>query len=40
MLAEKYIDLFEKVTGEQFTIPEEADIESRMSKNLGSYMAS
>lgn len=40
MLASKYIDLYERMTGEQFVIPEDADILKRMEKNLESYMVS
>ncbi|NOS67682.1 MAG: phosphoribosylaminoimidazolesuccinocarboxamide synthase [Candidatus Peribacteraceae bacterium] len=39
MLAEKYIRLYETMTGEAFQIPEEADVIGRITKNLKEYMA-
>ena len=38
MLAEKYINLYEKMTGEQFQIPEDPDVTARIGRNLQSYM--
>ncbi len=37
MLASKYIDLFERITGETFTLPDNPDTISRIEKNLESY---
>ena len=37
MLAKKYIDLFEKVTGEKFTVPEDHNVASRIEKNIAIY---
>lgn len=39
MLAERYISLYEKMTGEEFQVPEDADVISRIKKNLQQYMA-
>jgi len=38
MLAAKYIDLYERMTGEKFEIPEEADVMGRIRRNLASYV--
>lgn len=35
MLAEKYIELYERMTGEAFEIPRDADVIERIRKNLG-----
>ena len=40
MLASKYIDLYEKITGEEFVIPESANVEDRISNNMQKYMIS
>jgi len=40
MLAEKYISLFEKMTGKKFEIPKEADVKGRIEKNLRKYLES
>jgi phosphoribosylaminoimidazole-succinocarboxamide synthase len=37
MLAAKYIDLYERITGNIFMIPTEADIQKRIEKNLQPY---
>ena len=37
MLAEKYIELYERVTGEDFIIPADADVPGRIAKNLEKY---
>lgn len=37
MLAEKYIDLYERVTGEDFRVPDDADVPGRIAKNLEKY---
>lgn len=37
MLASKYIDLYEKVTGENFEIPKDSDVKARIEKNLIKY---
>ncbi len=39
MLAQKYIQLYEKMTGESFQIPTSPDVQGRMMKNLMPYMA-
>jgi phosphoribosylaminoimidazole-succinocarboxamide synthase len=36
MLAEKYIHLYERMTGEDFEIPENADVLGRIRRNLAS----
>ncbi len=38
MLASKYIELYEKMTGNTFTLPDESDVEARIEKNLQEYM--
>jgi len=38
MLASKYIDLFERITGETFTLPENPDTVGRIEKNLEGYV--
>lgn len=40
MLATKYIELFERVTGTSFTVPEDPDVPARICKNLAQYMQS
>ena len=37
MLARKYIELFERMTGEQFTLPTDTDVRRRIERNLVSY---
>ena len=37
MLALKYIDLYERIIGEKFEIPEEADVKGRLEKNLEAF---
>ena len=37
MLAGKYIELFEKITGTPFVIPSDADVPGRLTKNLSRY---
>lgn len=37
MLAEKYIELYERVTGEEFILPEHTDVPGRIADNLLSY---
>ena len=37
MLAGKYIDLYERVTGETFVLPEDADTAGRIERNLNQY---
>lgn len=37
MLAQKYIDLFEKVTGEKFVLPNDPQIEARIQSNLAEF---
>lgn len=37
MLATKYIDLYERVTGQNFSLPETPDVTGRIRKNLASY---
>lgn len=37
MLAEKYIDLYERVTGQKFVIPSDPDVPGRIEKNLREY---
>ncbi len=37
MLAMKYIDLFERMTGEQFVVPKDANISARLQRNLRKY---
>lgn len=39
MLATKYIDLFERVTGEKFTLPTDPNVQGRIQSNLSKYMA-
>ena len=39
MLAEKYINLYEKMTGETFNIPSDPDVIGRIGRNLKEYMA-
>jgi phosphoribosylaminoimidazole-succinocarboxamide synthase len=39
MLAEKYISLYEKMTGAKFAIPTDPDVIGRIEKNLRPYMA-
>jgi hypothetical protein len=34
MLAQKYIDLYERVTGETFDLPRNVDVAERMKANL------
>ena len=36
-LSARYIDLYERVTGEQFTLPKDPDILSRIAHNLEAY---
>ena len=38
MLAAKYIDLYEKMTGEAFSIPDDADVLGRIGRNVQKYM--
>jgi len=38
MLASKYIELYERMTSNIFTVPEESDIAARIERNLESYM--
>jgi len=37
MLASKYIELYERMTGEKFAIPEEANVAERIERNLKKY---
>ncbi len=37
MLAEKYIDLYERMTGETFVLPENPDVRGRIEKNLKNF---
>jgi len=37
MLASKYIDLYERITGEMFTLPKDAKVAERIEKNLKKY---
>ncbi len=37
MLASKYIDLYERITGQSFTLPEEPDALARIERNLAPY---
>ncbi len=37
MLAQKYISLYEKMTGETFAFPDDADVTARMERNLRAY---
>lgn len=37
MLASKYIDLYERITGETFVLPPEADVPGRIERNLKRY---
>lgn len=37
MLATKYIDLYERMTGERFVVPKDADISGRLQRNLREY---
>lgn len=39
MLASKYIDLFERMTGDTFEIPKDPDVPGRIAKNLRKYFA-
>ena len=39
MLAEKYISLYEKMTGQTFQIPTDADVTGRIERNLRQYAA-
>ena len=39
MLAERYINLYEKMTGQSFAIPKDADVIGRIQKNLKNYIA-
>lgn len=39
MLAEKYINLYEKMTGETFQIPTDPDVIGRIKKNMKPYMS-
>jgi len=38
LLGEKYISLYEKMTGGKFQIPKEADVKGRIEKNLKKYL--
>jgi phosphoribosylaminoimidazole-succinocarboxamide synthase len=38
MLAAKYIELFERITGEMFVLPDDPDVSARIEKNLSEYM--
>ena len=38
-LAGRYIDLYERMTGETFVLPQDADVPSRIRRNLASYGA-
>jgi len=38
MLASKYIDLFERLTGRDFVVPKEADVKARIERNLKSFV--
>lgn len=38
MLATKYIDLFERMTGTPFVLPENPDVPGRIEANLAEYM--
>lgn len=40
MLAEKYLHVYERITGEQFFLPEPADVRSRIERNLAAYRVS
>ncbi len=40
MLALKYIDLYERMTGERFVVPKEPDIAGRLQRNLREYEVS
>jgi phosphoribosylaminoimidazole-succinocarboxamide synthase len=37
MLAQKYIDLYEKVTGEKFVLPSDPNVEARIQSNLAEF---
>jgi phosphoribosylaminoimidazole-succinocarboxamide synthase len=37
MLAGKYIDLYERVTGDTFSVPNDADVPGRIARNLASF---
>jgi len=37
MLAKKYLDLYEKITGERFQIPKDPDVIGRIERNLAKY---
>lgn len=39
MLAMKYLELYQELTGEEFKIPEDADVQGRIQRNLESYRA-
>ncbi len=39
MLALKYIQLFEKITGQEFILPQDPHVSSRIEKNLTTYLA-
>jgi phosphoribosylaminoimidazole-succinocarboxamide synthase len=39
MLASKYIDLYERMTGNAFEIPADADVPARIERNLRKYRA-
>ncbi len=38
MLAAKYIDLYERMTGEPFQLPQDADVRGRIEKNLQQFL--
>lgn len=40
MLAEKYIGLYERITGREFQIPSDPNVSARIEKNLGAYRIS
>ncbi len=37
MLASRYIELYERMTGEKFVIPKDADVSARIARNLAKY---
>ncbi len=37
MLGERYIDLYERMTGEKFVLPDDADVHARIAKNMEEY---
>lgn len=39
MLASKYIELYERITGEEFVIPKDPDVTGRIERNLKEYKA-